>query len=79
MTRPADLPEHERGHLDELLAACPHLMILAEQVRAFAELLTTRRSAQLEGWMSAVEASELPHCMPSSVACARTCRRWSRH
>ncbi|GAA3104863.1 hypothetical protein GCM10010464_80060 [Pseudonocardia yunnanensis] len=37
MTRSADLPEHERGHLDELLAACPHLMILAEQVRAFAE------------------------------------------
>ena len=39
ITRPADLPEHERGHLDELLAACPHLTVLAEQVRAFAELL----------------------------------------
>jgi transposase len=60
MTLPADLPEHERGHLDELLAACPHLTVLAEQVRAFAELLTTRRGTDLEGWMSTVEASDLP-------------------
>jgi transposase len=60
MSRRADLPEHERGHLDELLAACPHLAVLAEQVRAFAELLTTRRGTDLEGWMSTVEASELP-------------------
>ena len=60
MTRPADLPEHERSHLDELLAACPHLTVLAEHVRAFADLLTTRRGADLEDWMSAVEASDLP-------------------
>jgi hypothetical protein len=32
---------------------------LAEHVRAFAELLTTRRGADLEDWMSAVEAGEL--------------------
>ena len=60
MTRPTDLPEHERGHLQDLLAACPHQTTLAEHVRAFAELLTTRRGADLEDWMSAVEASELP-------------------
>jgi len=29
-------------------------------VRAFAGLLTDRRGAELEGWMSAVEASDLP-------------------
>ena len=60
MTRPADLPEHERSHLDDLLAACPYLTILTEHVRAFADLLTTRRGNNLEDWMSAVEASDLP-------------------
>jgi hypothetical protein len=34
MTRPADLPEHERGHLHDLLAACPQLTALVEHVRA---------------------------------------------
>ena len=61
MTRPADLPEHEGSHLDDLLAgACPHLTILTEHIRAFADLLTTRRGNNLEDWMSAVEASDLP-------------------
>jgi hypothetical protein len=60
MTRPADLPEPDRAHLDQLLGACPHLIILAKHVRAFASLLTDRRGAELEGWMCAVEASDLP-------------------
>jgi transposase len=60
MTRPTELPEHDREHLDELLTACPHLAVLAEHVRAFAALLTDRRGADLEDWMSAVEASDLP-------------------
>ena len=60
MTRPAELPEHESAHLQELLAACPPLAVLAERVRAFAALLTGRRSEDLEGWMIAVEASDLP-------------------
>jgi hypothetical protein len=60
MTRPADLPEHERGHLNELLVSCSHLAVLADHVRAFAELLTNRRGAELKGWMSAVEANDLP-------------------
>jgi hypothetical protein len=51
---------HERGHLDELLGSCPPFTVLAEHVRAFADLLTTRRGADLNGWMSAVEASDLP-------------------
>jgi transposase len=61
MTRSADLPEPERGHLNDLLASCPHLTVLAEQIRVFAALLTTRRGADLEAWMSAVEATDLPH------------------
>jgi hypothetical protein len=44
MNRPEDLPEHDREHLDELLAACPHLAILTDHVRAFAGLLTERRA-----------------------------------
>jgi transposase len=64
MTRPADLPENDRDHLDELLGACPHLTVLTEQVRAFAELLTTRRGADLQGWMSTVETSDLPSLHP---------------
>jgi anti-sigma factor RsiW len=42
MTRPGDLSDQERGHFDDLLAACPHLTVLVEHDRAFAELLTTR-------------------------------------
>ena len=60
MSRPVELPDHERSHLAELLAACPPLTVLAEHVRAFADLLTTRRGADLEDWMSAVEDSDLP-------------------
>ena len=60
MTRPTELPEHDRSHLDELLASCPHLAVLAEHVRTFADLLTTRRGTELEDWMTAVEASDLP-------------------
>ena len=39
MSRPAELPEHDRSHLDELLAACPPLTVLAEHVRTFADRL----------------------------------------
>ena len=43
-----------------MLAACPPLTVLVEHVRAFADLLTTRRGANLEAWMTAGEASDLP-------------------
>ncbi|MFD4058766.1 transposase, partial [Streptomyces californicus] len=45
---------------DALLAACPHPSILAEHVRVFAQLLTARCGAEMEGWMRAVEADDLP-------------------
>jgi transposase len=60
MTRPADLPEPDHVHLEQLLATCPHLAVLTEHVRAFAGLLVDRRGADLQSWMSGVEASELP-------------------
>jgi transposase len=63
MTRPADLPEHEYSHLQDLLAGCPHLTVLAEHVRAFAALLTNATASSggldVEDWMSAVEGSDL--------------------
>jgi hypothetical protein len=64
MTRPADLSEQDREHLDQLLASCPHLAVLTEYVRAFAQLLTDRRGADLEHWMRSVEASDLPALHP---------------
>jgi transposase len=60
MTPPDDLPAHQRSHLDDLLATCPHLTTLAERVREFASLLTGRRGQDLDAWMTAVEADDLP-------------------
>lgn len=60
MSRPAKLAEHDRSHLEQSLAACPPLTVLAEHVRAFADLVTTRRGADLEDWVTAVENSDLP-------------------
>jgi len=60
MTAPDKLPAQQRSHLDNLLAACPQLAVLADRVREFASLLTTRRGHDLDGWMSTVEANDLP-------------------
>ena len=60
MTRPTDLPAHHRQHLDDLLASCAHLTVLAERVRQFAGLLTGRRGEDLDTWMTYVDADDLP-------------------
>jgi transposase len=60
MTKPENLPAHHGGHLQDLLAKCPHLSTLADRVRAFAGLLTGRRGPDLDAWMAAVEADDLP-------------------
>ena len=49
MTPPDNLPAHQHRHLDELLATCPHLTILAARIREFAGLLTGRRGASSGG------------------------------
>lgn len=59
MTRPTDLPAHHRQHLDDLLASCAHLTVLAERVRQFASLLTGRRGEDLDTWMTYVDADDL--------------------
>src|SRR3954451_19772880 len=58
---PARLPDGDvQEGPRELLAGCPPLIVLAKHVSAFAELLTTRCGADLEDWMTAVEARDLP-------------------
>ncbi len=60
MTPPEDLPAHRRDHLNDLLATCPHLTTLAERIRELARLLTGRRGQDLNAWMTAVDADDLP-------------------
>ncbi len=60
MSRPADLKAHHQQHLRDLLKACSHLSLLAERVTQFAELLTGRRGQDLDTWMTAVDADDLP-------------------
>ena len=60
MTRPADLPAHQHRHLDDLLASCPHLTAMSVRVLEFAALLTGRRGRDLDAWMAAVTADDLP-------------------
>ena len=60
MTKPADLPAHHQQHLGDLLASCAHLTVLAARVKQFANLLTGRRGADLDTWMTCVDADDLP-------------------
>jgi transposase len=60
MTRPQDLTDAQRHDVEELLGLCPHLQILTDRVRRFADLLTSRRGGDLPAWMTTVEADDLP-------------------
>jgi transposase len=60
MTRPKNLPAHRHSHLQDLLNNCPHLSVLAQRVGEFAGLLTGRRGEDLDAWMTAADADELP-------------------
>nr|WP_221383386.1 transposase [Actinoplanes polyasparticus] len=60
MSHPDRLPAHRRSHLDELLDACPHVTVLAARISAFADLLTTRRSRDLDAGITGVDSDDLP-------------------
>ncbi|SDP95648.1 ISL3 family transposase [Lentzea jiangxiensis] len=60
MSRPSDLPDHTRRHLDDLIAACPETTTLAARVREFAAILTGRRGEDLSGWIATTRADALP-------------------
>ncbi|MFD1047469.1 transposase, partial [Kibdelosporangium lantanae] len=60
MSKPQDLPDHVRRHLDDLLASCPEMTTLAVRVREFAAILTQRRGSDLDAWIAATRADALP-------------------
>jgi transposase len=59
MTKPQNLPEHQRRHLHELVTSCPQMTALAARVREFASLLTRRRGGDLDAWITTVRADDL--------------------
>nr|WP_322756710.1 transposase [Frankia sp. Cas3] len=60
MSRPEDLPDHRRRHLDDLVASCPQLTALAARIRAFAALLTGHHGEDLDAWITTVRDDDLP-------------------
>jgi transposase len=64
LTRPTNLSEGRRAHLDELLAACPEMTALAQVVREFAQLMGERRGADLDCWIKQVREAGLIELEP---------------
>ncbi|MFD0746608.1 ISL3 family transposase [Phytohabitans flavus] len=60
MSRPDNLVDEHRSHLDDLLAVCPHLTTLNQRIHEFAGLLTHRRGQDLDTWMTTVDNDDLP-------------------
>ncbi|MGY4103955.1 ISL3 family transposase [Nocardia sp. R16R-3T] len=64
LTRPENLPDGRRAHLDELLAACPEMTALADVVREFAQLMTERRGTDIDAWIKQVREAGLVELEP---------------
>lgn len=64
MTRPADLSEPHRAHLNELLTVCPELTALAQLVHEFAQIMANRRGAEIDCWIKQVRAAGLIELEP---------------
>jgi transposase len=60
MSKPKNLPDPQRRHLDELVMSCPQMTTLAARVREFADMLTRRRGGNLDAWITTVRANDLP-------------------
>lgn len=60
MSNPAHLDPADRQRLDAILATSTELTALAGHVRAFAEMMVDRRGRELERWMAAADADNLP-------------------
>jgi transposase len=63
LTRPANLTDRQREHLDQIADACPEIAAVRSLVAAFAALLTPVQDnpARLQAWMDAARSSDLPH------------------
>lgn len=60
MSDPAGLDPDDRQRLDAILAGDPELACLTGHVRAFAMMMKQLHGLELERWMAAVEADDLP-------------------
>jgi transposase len=61
LSRPDTLDPGEQAQFADIQDRCPHLDALTAHVRSFAEIMTRRRGQQeLETWLTAAEASDLP-------------------
>jgi transposase len=56
MTRPASLARADQAQLDAILRACPELAAVTTHVRAFATMMTSRSSRDLQDWMTSATA-----------------------
>ncbi|MBO3747524.1 transposase [Streptosporangiaceae bacterium NEAU-GS5] len=63
LTRPGNLTDEHRRLRDELSAACPEMIALAELVHGFANLLRSHEdnAGRLGAWIAATRAADLPH------------------
>ena len=60
LRRPDDLTDVEWIGLKQVLASCRHLEVTAAHVTACAEILTERRGENLNPWIAAIRAYDLP-------------------
>ncbi len=61
LRHPDNLTADEQIGLKQIFASCPHIEATAGHVTSFAEMLTERLGKQLNSWMAAVAADDLPH------------------
>jgi len=63
LTRPDNLTDKQRQLRDDLVAACPEMIHLADLVTSFAQLLkpSEGNNIRLDTWISGTEAADLPH------------------
>jgi hypothetical protein len=60
LRHPDSLGDDEQAKLTKALARCPHLDATAAHVTAFAEMMTGRHGENLDAWIAAVDADDLP-------------------
>ncbi|WUI65721.1 ISL3 family transposase [Nocardia sp. NBC_00403] len=60
MSDPAGLDSDDQQRLDAILSVSPELTALVGHVRAFATMMGQLRGRELERWIAAVEADDLP-------------------
>ncbi|MFF3488849.1 PP2C family protein-serine/threonine phosphatase [Streptomyces sp. NPDC002701] len=60
--RPGNLSDDQRALHDQLTGACPQMTVLADQIRAFAELLVPHEdnAGKLTVWINRTRAADLP-------------------